>query len=85
MKRAHSREGDTALLMYNLVKGSELEDQSDPSSRPTGNTTYVLTEVCETQAGVDDILRSYIRRGSRQPVDAETPAVRYGGRCVSVA
>jgi hypothetical protein len=54
MERTHSREGDKALLLYNLVKGSELEDQSDPSSRPTGNTTYVLTEVYETQAGVDD-------------------------------
>jgi hypothetical protein len=54
MERTHDREGDKALLLYNLVKGPELEDQSDPSSKPSGNTTYVLTEVYETQAGVED-------------------------------
>jgi hypothetical protein len=54
MERTHSREGDKALLLYNLVKGPELKNPLDPSSEPTGNTTYVLTEVYETQAGVDD-------------------------------
>jgi hypothetical protein len=54
MKRTHSREGDKALLLYNLVKGPELTIPADPSSEPTGNTTYALTEVYETPAGVND-------------------------------
>ena len=54
MVRTHHRDGDKALLLYNIVKGPELENQLDPSSGPSGNTTYVLTEVYETQAGVDD-------------------------------
>src|SRR5687768_14729456 len=54
MERTHCREGDKALLLYNLVKGPELTSALDPSSEPTGNTTYVLTEVYETPAGVED-------------------------------
>ena len=54
MAETHHREGDKALLSYNIVKGSELANPLDPSSDPTGNTSYVLDEVYETQAGVDD-------------------------------
>jgi hypothetical protein len=51
---SHAREGDKALLSYNVAKGPERANALDPSSEPTGNTTYVLTEVYETPAGVDD-------------------------------
>ncbi len=54
MAEGHHRDGDKALLSYNVVKGPELANALDPSSEPTGNTTYVLAEVYETQAGVDD-------------------------------
>jgi hypothetical protein len=50
----HAREGEKALLLYNLVKGPELSNPMDPSSAPTGNTSFVLTEVYETPAGVAD-------------------------------
>ena len=50
----HHREGDKALLRYNIVKGPELANPLDPSSAATGNTSYVLDEVYESQAGVDD-------------------------------
>ena len=52
MRNTHSREGEKALLHYNLVKGPELSNPMDPSSEPTGNTSFVLTEVYETPAGV---------------------------------
>src|SRR5213593_1142138 len=32
----------------------ERENAMDPSSKPTGNTIFVLTEVYESQAGMDD-------------------------------
>ena len=54
MAESHYREGDKALLMYNIVKGPELSNPLDPSSEPTGNTSFVLTEVYQTQAGVED-------------------------------
>ena len=54
MERTHHREGDKALLIYNVIKGPELSNPLDPSSEPTGNTSYVLTEVYESPAGVAD-------------------------------
>jgi len=54
MGSTHHREGDKALLRYNLVKGPELSNPLDPSSEPTGNTCYVLMEVYESAAGVAD-------------------------------
>jgi len=45
MKQSHYREGDRALLAYNVVKGPELSNPLDPGSEPTGNTSFVLTEV----------------------------------------
>ena len=54
MRNTHSREGEKALLHYNVVKGPELSNPMDPSSQPTGNTSFVLTEVYETPAGVAD-------------------------------
>jgi hypothetical protein len=54
MRKTHSRDGKKALLLYNLVKGPELSHPMDPSSKPTGNTSFVLTEVYATPAGVAD-------------------------------
>ncbi len=54
MAESHYRDGDKALLLYNIVKGPELSNPLDPSSEPTGNTIFVLTEVYESQAGLDD-------------------------------
>ena len=54
MRNTHTREGEKGLLLYNLVKGPELSNAMDPSSKPSGNTCFVLTEVYETPAGVAD-------------------------------
>ena len=54
MERTHYREGELALLRYNIVKGPELSNPMDPSSEPTGNTSFVLTEVYENPAGLVD-------------------------------
>jgi len=48
----HPREGDTALLSYKISKGPELANPVDPTSEPTGDTIFVLSEVYESPAGV---------------------------------
>lgn len=54
MEKTHHRDGDLALLSYNVCKGAEVSNPLDPASEPTGNTTYSLTEVYETPAGLAD-------------------------------
>ena len=54
MAQSHHKEGDLALLRYNVVKGAELSNPLDPSSAPTGNTSFVLHEVYATPAGLAD-------------------------------
>ena len=54
MERTHYREGEKALLSYDLSQTPELSDPMDPNSEPTGNTCFVLTEVYESKAGVSD-------------------------------
>ena len=54
VSRSHHRDGDLALLSYNVVKGPELSNVLDPTSAPTGKISFSLTEVYETQAGLDD-------------------------------
>ena len=54
MAKAHDREGPNALLSYNLSKGPELQNPLDPSSEATGNTRYVLNEIYESPAGIDE-------------------------------
>ena len=54
MAETHHREGDKALLRYNVSKAAELSNPMDPSSEPTGSTNFVLMEVYETDAGVAD-------------------------------
>jgi hypothetical protein len=54
MKATHQRTGDKALLSYTVSKAPELSNPMDPTSAPTGNTCFILTEVYETEAGVLD-------------------------------
>jgi hypothetical protein len=54
MEQSHHREGELALLRYNVAKGPELSNPLDPSSSPTDNTCFVLAEVYETPAGLAD-------------------------------
>ena len=50
--KGHPREGDVALLDYSVSKGPELSNPMDPSSEPTGNTTFVIDEYYESPAGI---------------------------------
>jgi hypothetical protein len=54
MEATHHREGDKALLSYNVSRAPELSNPMDPSSDPTGNTVFILSEIYETAAGVAD-------------------------------
>ena len=54
MEQTHHRDGELALLSYNVVKGPELSNPLDPSSEPTANTCFVLSEVYENPAGLAD-------------------------------
>lgn len=54
MASTHHREGPNALLSYNFAKGPELANPLDPSSAPTGNTRYVLNEIYESAAGIQE-------------------------------
>ena len=54
MAETHHREGDKALLSYDFASGPELANALDPSSEKTGNTRYVLQEVYESDAGIQD-------------------------------
>ena len=54
MAKSHDREGSKAMLTYDLAKGPELENPLDPSSKSTGNTRYVLSEVYDSPAGIEN-------------------------------
>lgn len=54
MASTHPRIGELALIRYNIIKAPELENPLDPTSAPTGNTMFVLDELYETQAGLDN-------------------------------
>ena len=54
MAKTHPRDGSNALLSYDLSKGPELENPLDPGSKSTGNTRYVLSEVYDSPAGIED-------------------------------
>lgn len=54
MQATHHREGEKALLSYDVSKTPERTNQLDPNSEPTGNTIFVLSEVYQSDAGVDD-------------------------------
>jgi hypothetical protein len=54
IQRTHHRDGEKALLSYNVSKAPELSNPMDPSSEPTGNTVFILNEIYESPAGVAD-------------------------------
>jgi hypothetical protein len=54
MAETHHREGPKALLSYNFSKGPERANPLDPASDPTGNTRYVLNEIYDSDAGIED-------------------------------
>jgi hypothetical protein len=54
MERTHPRDGENALLTYEVAKAPELSNPFDPDSEPTGNTCFVLNEIYETEAGVSN-------------------------------
>jgi len=54
MAKTHHRDGDKALLAYNVSKGDDLSNPLDPGSAPTGKTVYVLDEIYESPAGIAD-------------------------------
>lgn len=54
MEATHYRDGDKALLSYDVSKAPELSNPMDPDSEPTGNTCFILSEVYESEAGVAD-------------------------------
>ena len=54
MKSTHHRDGEKALLTYNVSKGPELSNPLDQNSAPTGNTIFVLDEIYQSDAGVTD-------------------------------
>ncbi len=54
METTHHRSGELAMLRYNIIKAPELKNPLDPNSAPTGNTMFVLDEMYENQAGLDD-------------------------------
>ena len=54
MRGTHHRDGEKALLTYNVCKAPELSNPLDQNSAPTGNTVFVLSEIYQTDAGVAD-------------------------------
>jgi hypothetical protein len=54
MADTHHRSGPKALLSYSFSKGPELSNPLDPSSASTGSTRYVLSEVYESAAGIQE-------------------------------
>ena len=54
MEQTHHHTGPMALLSYDVSKMPELTDPVGLKSKPTGKTIYVLNEVYETTAGVED-------------------------------
>jgi hypothetical protein len=54
MRATHHRDGDKALLTYNVSRAPELSNPLDQNSAPTGNTVFILHEIYETDAGVTD-------------------------------
>ncbi len=51
MEATHHRSGDRELHLYDVSKAPELSNPFDPSSPPTGNTCFILSEVYESDNG----------------------------------
>ena len=76
LEATHHRDGELALLSYDVSKGAEYNNMLDPSSGSTGSTYFVLTEVYESEAGVAD----HWRMGSQDWQDFGA-MVEWMGQC----
>jgi hypothetical protein len=76
MKDTHHKDGKLAMLRYNIIKAPELVNPLDPGSAPTGNTMFVLDEMYENQAGLDD----HWKRAPEQWGDIGA-LVEWSGKC----
>jgi len=54
MEKTHHKDGDKAMLIYDVSRAFELSNPLDPTSEKTGNVQYILSEVYQSQAGVED-------------------------------
>jgi hypothetical protein len=54
MEATHHRNGNKALLAYDVSKAAEFSNPLDPNSALTGNTCHILNEIYESEAGVAD-------------------------------
>lgn len=54
MEETHYKDGDLALMSYNVAQGTEFSVALDPSSTPTGNTIFTVCEVYKTPEGLGD-------------------------------
>lgn len=54
MRTTHYREGPKELISYNVSTAPEPLDGWDESRGSTGRTVFVLSEVYESKAGVED-------------------------------
>ena len=76
MASSHHRDGELALLLYNVCKGPEFINPLDATEGTTDSTYFVLTEVYETEAGVAD----HWRMGSEDWADFGA-MVEWMGQC----
>ena len=54
MKATHHREGELKLISYDVSHTPEFLDPLSPNPTPSGNTIFLMVEVYETMAGVED-------------------------------
>ena len=54
MKSTHSRSGPKALLSYDVSEMDELTNPTDLKSKSTGKKVFILSEIYESPAGVED-------------------------------
>jgi hypothetical protein len=54
MEETHHREGELAMLSYNIASSPEYENPLAPKLVPTGNRIFLMVEVYETEQGVAD-------------------------------
>ena len=54
MEKTHHRDGEKAILIYDVSKADERSNPLDPTSEKTGNVHFILAEVYRSQAGIED-------------------------------
>lgn len=54
MEETHHRDGELAILSYNIARSPEFENPLAPELVPTGNMIFLMVEVYETEQGVED-------------------------------